>query len=258
MPAEPTRAAHTRSEVRGRARVVRAERGALAFTVDGWPPHTPGQFVMISLDPSGVTLDPLLPRPMAIFRRDGDVVEVRYRVVGRGTALLAAMQPGDELGVLGPLGRGFAVATGPATLVGGGTGIASLYELAAASPGASVVLGGRTRADVMAIDAFRALPVDLRVTTEDGSEGHPGRVTDVLELRRGETVYACGPHGMLRAVHERAEKVGARCFVSLESPMACAIGICLGCAVATHDGFRYVCTHGPVFDAALLRWELLR
>jgi dihydroorotate dehydrogenase electron transfer subunit len=239
------------------ARVVRAEEGALAFEVAGWPPHAPGQFVMLALDPTGLTLDPLLPRPMAIFRRDGDVVEVRYRVVGRGTALLARREPGDTIGVLGPLGRGFPLTSGPATLIGGGTGIASLYELAAAIPGARVLLGGRSQVDVMALDAFRGLDVDLRITTEDGSLGHRGRVTELLDPRSDETLYACGPHGMLHAVHDVAQKAGVPCWVSLESPMACAVGICLGCAVATREGFRYVCTHGPVFDAASLRWELL-
>jgi dihydroorotate dehydrogenase electron transfer subunit len=256
-PSDANTGAAAEKRRRTTARVVRAEAGALAFSVPDWPVHAPGQFVMLTLDPTGLTLDPLLPRPMAIFRREDDVVEVRYRIVGRGTALLATLAPGDPIGVLGPLGRGFPMPDGPATLVGGGTGIASLYELAAANPGARVLLGGRSASDVMALDAFRALPVELGITTEDGSLGHRGRVTERLEPRAGETLYACGPHGMLHAVHGIAQKAGAPCYVSLESPMACAVGICLGCAVATKDGFRYVCTHGPVFDAAVLRWEHL-
>jgi dihydroorotate dehydrogenase electron transfer subunit len=79
-------------------------------------------------------------------------------------------------------------------------------------------------------------------------------VTDVLELDSAHEVLACGPHAMLARVHELAEAVGARCRVSLESPMACGFGICLGCVVPTRAGLRYVCTHGPVFDAAELEW----
>jgi dihydroorotate dehydrogenase electron transfer subunit len=143
-------------------------------------------------------------------------------------------------------------------LVGGGTGIASLFELAAAAPGpVQVALGGRSRADVLGLRDFEALPVELRIATQDGSAGRRGLVTELLELRAEHEVFACGPHGMLAAVSDLARAAGARCHVSLESPMACGFGICLGCVVPTREGLRYVCTHGPVFESRALDWGVL-
>jgi dihydroorotate dehydrogenase electron transfer subunit len=224
----------------------------------GFPPHRPGQFAMLHLDPGLVRRDPLLGRPMAIYRREGDILEFRFKVVGRGTAALAAASRGAPLAVVGPLGNGFAPPRGPCVLVGGGTGIASLFELAAAAPGpVQVALGGRSRADVLGLRDFEALPVELRIATQDGSAGRRGLVTELLELRAEHEVFACGPHGMLAAVSDLARAAGARCHVSLESPMACGFGICLGCVVPTREGLRYVCTHGPVFESRALDWGVL-
>ena len=239
---------------------VRAAGGTqLRVALPGFPAHRPGQFAMLHLFPGFEQRDPLLPRPMAIYRREADELEFRFKVVGRGTRALAALQPGDPLAVVGPLGNGFALPAGPAVLVGGGTGIASLLEIAGAAPGpVTVALGGRSRAEVLGLEDFEALDVELRVATEDGSAGRRGLVTELLDLRAEHEVLACGPHGMLAAVAGLARKAGAPCRVSLESPMACGFGICLGCVVSTHEGLRYVCTHGPVFDAETLDWERLR
>lgn len=238
--------------------VARAEPGAIALDVPGWPGHAPGQFAMLRLDPSGRSQDPLLPRPMAVFRAEGERLEFRYKVVGRGTARMAELRPGDALGVVGPLGRPFVAPPGPAWIVGGGTGIASLYELAAgAAAPCRVLLGARSAGELLGLAAFEALPHPLALATDDGSRGHLGPVTDLLEPARDEVVYACGPGPMLREVGKRVAASGSRCWVSLESQMACGFGVCLGCAIETADGFRYVCTHGPVFDAARLRWEKL-
>jgi dihydroorotate dehydrogenase electron transfer subunit len=228
---------------------------ALVLSVPGWPGHSPGQFAMLRLDTGPGHSDPLLPRPMAVFRGGAQALEFRFKVVGRGTARMARLRPGDELDLLGPLGRGFPIPDGAAVLVGGGTGIASLFELAERiGSAASVVLGARTAAEILAVDAFAGLPVDLRITTEDGSAGTCGRVTDVLAIKPGATVYACGPDAMMRSVAARAVQAGAPCFVSLESPMACGFRICLGCAVLVPGGVRYVCHDGPVFAADELGW----
>ncbi len=233
-----------------------ADATRLVLEVPGWPGHRPGQFAMLGLDPSRAHRDPLLPRPMAIYRGDARALEFRFKVVGRGTRIMAELPRGAKLALLGPLGNGFALPAGPATLVGGGSGIASLYELARASvPEPRVLLGGRTRADILGLADFEALGLELAVATDDGSFGTRGLVTDLLTARAGETVYACGPLAMMQRARELAAAAGARCFVSLENNMACGFGVCLGCAVKTPAGFRYVCTHGPVFDAATLGWE---
>jgi dihydroorotate dehydrogenase electron transfer subunit len=241
--------------IRAVARVESADAQSVIVQVPDWPAHRPGQFAMLSLDPHGLRLDPLLPRPMAVFRREGASVEFRFHVVGRGTALLAGLPPGAEIGVLGPLGNGFAEPVGRPLLVGGGTGTASLYELAQRGSGTRMLLGGRSADSILGLAEFQELDVELQVATEDGSAGRRGLVTDLLDAQPGDEIFACGPTAMMRAVYEHARIAGVPCRVSLESRMACGFGICLGCAVPTDGGFRYVCTHGPVFDAERLDWK---
>ena len=245
----------------------------LVLDVPNWQGFDAGQFVMLSPGPmdSVPRTDPLLPRPMAVYREFADApgrIEILFKRHGRGTALLADAKPGDDVGIVGPLGHGFPldVAAERTLLVAGGTGIASVYELAAqlaarATPASvHVLLGARSAADLMAEDDFAALGVRVSVATEDGSRGEAGLVTALLEqaLAEGGTshVFACGPTPMMRAAAEIAAKHDAPCSVSLENPMACGFGVCLGCAAPlAQGGFALVCRDGPVFDARDVRWE---
>lgn len=243
----------------------------LRLRVPGWPGSEPGQFVMLSPGARGAVprTDPLLPRPMAIYRTlgDGNDFEVLYKVVGRGTALLAEATAGDPIGVVGPLGRGFAPPGRDehAVLIGGGTGTASLLDqaaLAARTGRATVLLGARTAGDLIGLAEFRALDVDLQLATEDGSEGHAGLVTELLASSISgdgrSVVYACGPTPMMRAAADLAGAHGVPCRVSLENPMACGFGVCLGCAAPlAAGGFALVCRDGPVLDADQVAWEQL-
>ena len=239
-----------------RAAVALSEPTRLLLEVPDWPGHRPGQFAMLGLDPERRHRDPLLPRPMAMYRIFEGKLEFRFKPVGRGTVLLGQLPKGAQVSLLGPLGNGFATPSAGDWLVGGGTGIASLYELARDAPrGVRVCLGGRTRGDVLGLADFEKLGVELRIATDDGSAGYRGFVTDVVAPKSGETVYACGPDAMMRRAHALARAAGARCLVSLENNMACGFGVCLGCAVKTTAGFRYVCTHGPVFESSALGWE---
>lgn len=234
-----------------------------------WPASQPGQFLMLHLGGAGVVRhDPLLPRPMAVYRERPGELDVLYEVVGRGTALLAGFGPGDVVLGVGPLGRPFPLpeAGETALLVGGGTGIASLHELARASAArgpVTVLLGARSAVDLHGRAEFEALDgVALAVATDDGSAGYGGLVTDLLEraLRDARTarVYACGPTPMMQRAAEIAQEAGAPCVVSLENRMACGFGVCLGCAVrSSGGGFRLVCRDGPVFDARELALEAL-
>ena len=170
--------------IRARASVISADAQALVLRVPGWPGQRAGQFAMLQLDPDGASTDPLLPRPMAVFRADGERVEFRLKVVGRGTALLSRLPAGAALGVVGPLGNGFPPLGEPAVLVGGGTGIASLYELARQlrrGRPLRVLLGARSAAELMGEPDFVALGVEVERATEDGSAGHRGLVTELLE-----------------------------------------------------------------------------
>ena len=267
--------------VRVDAEVVenRREGGAnhrLVLRVPGWPGFEPGQFVMLSPGPrtAAPRSDPLLPRPMAVYRtrdaRGADraaEVEILYRRSGRGTALLAEAVPGQRVAVVGPLGRGFA-APEPgerALLVAGGTGIASVYELAARLAGTNavgVLLGARTSGELMGLEDFTALGVELRVATEDGSRGARGLVTELLEAALDEPgpacIYACGPTPMMRRCAEIAAARGRPCIASLENQMACGFGVCLGCAVPlAAGGFALLCRDGPMFAADAVAWEAL-
>ena len=245
----------------------------LVIRVPGWPGFDPGQFVMLSPGALSDVMrsDPLLPRPMAVYRErrsgaDCDI-EILFKRHGRGTALLADVLPGQRMRVVGPLGRGFQEpgAGERALLVAGGTGVASIRELAArcgaqAGPKPRVLLGARSSVDLMGLSDFEALEVPLEVSTEDGSLGRQGRVTDLLEdvLAGGEPfrVFCCGPTPMMRRVAELAEAAGRPCMVSLENPMACGFGVCLGCAAPMRaGGYALVCREGPVFAASDLSWE---
>ena len=245
----------------------------------------PGQFVMLRV---GDGFDPLLRRPMSIFRvpPGGRSIEILYKVVGTGTARLARRPAGAALATLGPLGNGFALpdpaprgrrapgrrgVAGPRIVfVAGGIGIAIFPFVADALRRLGhrplLLFGARTRRDLVALDVFRRARIPCRVATEDGSAGIRGLVTRLLEpilrdAQRGGpmALYVCGPTPMMRAVAALALEAGVACQLALESQMPCGIGVCLGCVVrCTADGgapaYRRVCTEGPIFRAEEVLW----
>lgn len=221
----------------------------------------PGQFLMVRA--AGQSLDPLLPRPLGVHEIDSDLVKILIEPVGRGTISLAGMRVGDRLSVLGPLGNGFDL-TGdaPALVVGGGIGTAPLAFVARllAERGREVrcLLGFRTRGQAVVAELFRNLPVE--VYTEDGSMGKKGLVSEPLsELLHGKAaagsgIFACGPDAMLAAVARLCRDCGATAQFSVAAHMACGVGACQGCVINTVDGYRRVCSEGPVFPAADIEW----
>lgn len=224
----------------------------------------PGQFCMIEVSTSA---DPLLKRPLSIH----DVSETKtelsfiYRVVGKGTALLAEKRAGDKVRVLGPLGNGFSFSQDQKpVLVGGGLGIAPMLFLARAisqlQQNAVVILGARNASELVTLEQFKALDCALMLATEDGSIGSKGFVTshlkEVLSAGKTDKVFACGPMPMLKAVYEMTASASTPCEVSLETQMACGIGACLGCAVpSTRSSYLHVCKEGPVFDGKDVLWQ---
>ncbi|MDJ0762426.1 MAG: dihydroorotate dehydrogenase electron transfer subunit [Myxococcota bacterium] len=231
------------------------EYALLRFKGDAPIPGSPGQFVMVRGDWG---TDPILPRAFSLVEV-GEISAILVRVVGKATMKLAHMRVGDKLSVLGPMGRGFSLpkADRQPVLIGGGVGIAPLIFLAEQLWDQGMrpicLYGARTQKDLVLLDRLSAASQVIAVT-EDGSRGKTGMVTDYLDpiLTKNSPVhlYSCGPYPMLRAVAEMAATVGAPCDVALESPMACGMGTCKGCAVPRPDGgYLYVCTDGPVFDA---------
>lgn len=225
----------------------------------------PGQFVHVRILP---LRNALLRRPFSIFQVSGDTLSVLYKTIGQGTKVLSRMGSGEELDVIGPLGHGFTVppANGEMPLlVAGGYGMAALYLLAQRSPVRGIVfVGGRRRVDILCEAEFRALGWEVRVTTEDGSHGEKGLVTQALrtELERrasGRKLFACGPTPMLKAVGQLAADFGAPAELSLDEHMGCGIGVCLTCVVPIKAGadweYQRTCTEGPVFDSRQIAWE---
>jgi len=239
----------------------------------------PGQFVMVR---ARELRDPLLGRPLSVHgftRRETEAeLELLYRVVGRGTALLARMAPGERLDVVGPLGTPFTIdeGRGTAVLIAGGIGVVPLVFLAShfsgrlEGAGRLIFYAGARQADgLVGLQRLESIHAALRLSTDDGSRGMRCAVTELLarDLERfapGDTmIYACGPFPMLLSLAALLEGRQLPCQVALEARMACGVGACLGCSVevTAADGTpRYVrvCREGPVFDLRAVAWRQCR
>ena len=235
----------------------------------------PGQFIQIRCTRKD---DPLLPRPFSIYRvRSKKILDILYEVVGRGTDLLSETKKGERLSIFGPLGNTFSYPKEGTMsfLVGGGVGLAPFFDLSEAlvdprrgkqkREDVTVLLGSRRRGKIFCEKDFKKLGVRFEITTDDGSYGFKGFVTELLEKflrtangeRRTARIYACGPKPMLRSVAAISEKFKIPCEVSIDAYMPCGYGICFGCAVKTVNGSLYqlACTDGPVFRSEELLWE---
>jgi NAD(P)H-flavin reductase len=252
---------------RAAAVLERREHGAyvvLRCADSDGPAPQPGQFYMLAAARrwgGGEGERPFLPRAFSVLRNPAPgELEFLLEDVGPGTARLCELAAGDDLLLVGPLGRGFDPPPAGARplLVGGGVGIAPMAILAdALGDAATVLLGFR--------DALHApggeLIAGARLATDDGSAGHHGLVTDLLvaELDAGEdaVVYACGPPVMLEAVRAICAERGVPAQLALESGMACGFGACFGCVVPTRSGLVRLCLEGPVLDAGELESALV-
>lgn len=220
----------------------------------------PGQFCMLQASVSGY--DPLLKRPLSIASAGDGVMGFAYKVVGRGTHILSTFREGQPIDILGPLGNGFTLQSGDALLIGGGIGIAPLLMLAehlkSAGNTVNAIIGASSAENLLFEKELDRVCDSLIVTTDDGTRGHKGFVTQAIggDLT-SRHVYCCGPDVMMNAVGALALKAGAAsCQLSLETHMACGIGVCLGCVTDTYDSGQMqrktVCKEGPVFSAAQL------
>jgi len=230
--------------------VERREYGAYTvITVNdrGAPDPRPGQFYMLTAAErwgGGDDERPFLPRAFSVMRARDGVLDFLLEDVGPGTNRLCELDFGDGLHLLGPLGNGFAPPRDgrQAVLVGGGVGIAPLVML---DP-ATTLLGFR---DAAHAEGAMLIP-GARVATDDGSVGHHGFVTDLLDLAGHVEVYACGPPPMLDAVAALCNAAGVPAQLAMESGMACGFGACFGCVVPTRRGYVRLCVDGPVLEAA--------
>ena len=244
----------------------------------------PGQFIHLSCADS-FTTNPLLKRPFSLLDVNpaAGTIDFIYKVVGKGTAALAGVPVGSSLDLLGPLGRPFIIPRGlkQAYLVGGGVGIPPLYLLAKAilrqmgtadKKRVEVFLGARTKGWVICAEMFRALGVNVRIATDDGTLGYRGSVVELLGRvivtlseangKPSQMLYICGPTPMMAAAAALAGREKLPAQVSLEERMGCAMGCCMGCVVevttepaTSHARFQRVCTEGPVFPAEAVAWK---
>jgi dihydroorotate dehydrogenase electron transfer subunit len=237
----------------------------------------PGQFVMIRI--AGL-LDPFLSRPISIYSflrsKDFCKVEFLYRVVGKGTQILAGLIKSSQVEIHGPLGRSFEICKSKKQIIfiAGGIGIAPLSLLAEhlcrviSLPGESMFfyIGAKTIKAIVGLEKLQKLSYHIQVCTDDGSLGKKGLVTDVFQKEMNKysaadsIIYTCGPKAMVKTLTNILIGSKFQCQASLEERMACGTGACMGCAVAIRDNrgdlsYQQVCSDGPVFDLRQIVWE---
>ena len=205
-----------------------------------------GQFVQV-LVPSKT-----LRRPISVCDVEGDIIRLVFEIRGEGTALLADTKVGEKINIIAPLGKGFDLDENKKTIfIGGGIGVPPmLYSAKKCGKNATVINGFRNKSAVILEEDFKAFAGNVIITTDDGSYGIHGFVTEPLKecVKEAEMICACGPMPMLRNIAKIAKENNVPCQVSLEQRMACGVGACLGCAVAVFDENGNQ-TYKPVFNA---------
>jgi len=224
------------------------------------PVMKPGQFVQVKVEGSP---DTFLRRPISIHDVDYDknTIKLLIQVAGKGTERLSNLRSGEVLNLIYPLGNSFSMPAESSNilLVGGGCGVAPLLFLGkylkSNGYNPEILLGFRNADRIIELEEYSRIG-KIYLTTEDGSAGEKGFVTDhpVLKDRVFDNVYCCGPSSMMKAIYAYCMKKKINCEVSLENLMACGFGVCLCCVVNTVNGNLCTCTDGPVFNITELKW----
>ncbi len=211
----------------------------------------PGQFVNIRLE--GL----FLRRPISVCDYDEKTLTIIFKVVGKGTARMAAMTPGETLDILTGLGNGYDLTLSgeKPVLLGGGVGVPPMYNLAkkliSQGKAVTVILGFNTESEVFYEKEFEALGCRTMVCTADGSYGTKGFATAPLENLDYTYFYTCGPEPMLKAVYKATSTSGQ---MSFEERMGCGFGACMGCSCKTLTGYKRICKEGPVMKKEEILW----
>ncbi|MFQ5639453.1 MAG: dihydroorotate dehydrogenase electron transfer subunit [bacterium] len=227
----------------------------------------PGQFVNIKVNEEFI---PLLRKPFSVCRRSREQgwIEVLWKIIGKGTEIMAHSRTGDSINLLGPLGRGFLLPDEMehALVVGGGIGVAPLpflcEELLLKGTTVTVFLGAKTKDELSLVSEFQQMGLEVQAATEDGSYGRKGLVTDMLLETLTDKgafnkchIYSCGPNGLLKRLMHITADYDVEGQVCTETMMGCGFGICMGCPVVAADPEKYgrkyylTCLDGPVFNA---------
>jgi len=216
-----------------------------------------GQFCMIGIEKV------FLRRPLSIYSIDkkSGTVSFLYKVVGKGTDILSKLKVGETVKVLGPLGQGYNLDIKEniePVLVAGGTGIASIHFLASSlKQKGSLYYGVRKKEELLCLDKFEKMGWKIFVSTEDGSCGYKGFVTDLLQkqIKQESIIFVCGPTPMMKKVIDIAKEKNISGYASLEQKMACGVGNCQGCAVKVAGVNKMACKDGPVFSINDISFE---
>ena len=203
----------------------------------------PGQFYMLR----GWEVDPFLPRPISICNISDGMITFLYEARGKGTHIISKLKKGDILELLGPLGNGFNLdLEGNIAIISGGIGVAPMiYLMKQLKTNIDFYCGFRNEAYYL--NEIKKNINNIYISTEDGSVGYRGFVTELFVPEKYDTVLTCGPIPMMKRVVEMCKEKEIPIYVSMESRMACGVGACLGCAIETTSGMKRVCKDGPVF-----------
>ena len=214
----------------------------------------PFQFLTLNFDKNSSLI---LPRPFSIYEKNSESISIIYKVIGKGTELLSTLKPETPLLVKAPLGNSVKLPKKnlKIALVAGGVGIASLRLFALSlKNNFDLFYGSRSNIELLELESWQKLATQVFVTTDDGSNGKKGFITEVLKnkILDYDLIYACGPRPMLSKISAIAKENHKPHFLVMEEIMACGVGLCMSCALETTNGIKRICKDGPVFDGDLL------
>lgn len=220
-------------------------KGVYKLVIQGNFQGKPGQFYMLRAWDE----EPVLSRPISINDLDSNSITFLYQKTGRGTEILSKLQKGQEVNLQGPMGNSFPVEklSGNIAIITGGIGIAPMLYVIKNLSNCKVDMYCGFRNKSYIVDEMKNFAQNIYISTEDGSEGHKGYVTDMFKPEKYDAVLCCGPEIMMNKVIKMCSEKDVKLFVSMEKHMACGIGACLVCTCKTKDGNKRTCKDGPVF-----------
>ncbi len=224
---------------------IEIEDGIFKLTIKGKFNGKPGQFYMLRC----WNKEPLLSRPVSINHIDEEKIVFLYQIVGEGTELLSKLKKSEDIEIMGPLGNGFDIDSikGKVAIVAGGIGIAPMQYVTENLKNCKTDVYAGFRDKSYIIDEFKQFSQNINISTETGTEGYKGYITDLVKPELYDVVLCCGPEIMMNKVIKLCKDKNVKLYVSMEKHMACGVGACLVCTCKTKQGNKRTCKEGPVF-----------
>ncbi|KYH31478.1 dihydroorotate dehydrogenase B (NAD(+)), electron transfer subunit [Clostridium tepidiprofundi DSM 19306] len=224
---------------------VEIRKGIFKISIEGKYEAKPGQFYMLKVEGENI----LLPRPISVYDCTENYISFLYAVVGKGTNVMSKLSKGDNIQIMGPLGNGFEVdkIQGKIAIISGGIGIAPLHFLVKKINNSTIDFYAGFKTVDYTVDNVEKYVNNIYLSTENGSKGYKGYITDIFYPEKYDLVICCGPKIMMEKVVKMCVNKNIPVLVSMENRMACGIGACLVCTCKTKEGNLRVCKDGPVF-----------